>query len=104
MFGIAFWAVVLGTFAFYPYKNDLSSAKRFVVYFIGIPVVAFIVGSLAGSDEAANCTPDAGDCDLARIAGIATAAVILGTGVCFAFLFEAIRAVDHWQRNRNPRL
>jgi len=83
------WAVVIAAFAL---NRTLvsSTSRRFLAYLVGIPTVAVVTSSLIIASE--ECPPDVSDCDLAGLAGMAVAFLVVLVGFGTAIVCESIRA------------
>lgn len=92
---MSFWLAIIAwvtTIAVFALNRTLvpATSTRFMIYLLGIPVVACIAAVTAGAGDA--CPADATDCDLTGLAGLFVGGIVLLAGFGAAIVFEGVRA------------
>lgn len=98
-----FWAATgfgVVSIAMFAFNRELvpSTRKRFLIYLLGVPVLAVILASLIVALD--PCDSADGDCDLAGLAAFWLAVFVVAVGFGSALVFESLRALLGASRSR----
>ena len=101
-----FWLITLLAMGVMAFVGDATGRAftpmrggRLLGYLIGIPALAFVVGTIAGGIEDSRCDSSQYECDLSFVATVVWGLGTLVIGFASALAFEVAAAI---RRRRTP--